>query len=67
MIGVSMPGALFSAREAAKFLSISQRTLWAISAPRGPLPVVKIGTRCLYDPVDLQRYIDARKTKGGFA
>jgi hypothetical protein len=66
MIATSTPTALRSVKDTAKYLGVSQRTLWAISAPRGPLPVVKIGTRCLYDPVDLQRYIDVQKTKGGF-
>jgi hypothetical protein len=56
--------ALLSTKEAAKYLGVSPRTLWGISAPRGPLPVVKIGTRCLYDPVDLAKYIDTQKTKG---
>jgi hypothetical protein len=61
----SSPVTLLSAKDAAKYLGISPRTLWGISAPRGLLPVVKIGTRCLYDPMDLLRYIDAQKTKGG--
>jgi len=62
MTETSLPAALLSAKAAAKYLGISQRTLWAITAPRGPLPVVKIGARCLYDPADLKRYIDAAKT-----
>lgn len=66
MLATSTP-ALLSAKEAAKHLGVSQRTLWAISAPRGPLPVVRIGSRCLYDPVDLANYIDAQKTNGGIA
>jgi hypothetical protein len=66
MIAASTPAALLSANEAAKYLGVSPRTLWAITAPRGPLPVVKIGSRCLYDPVDLQRFINAQKTKGAF-
>lgn len=61
----SPPAALLSARDAAKALAVSPRTLWTISAPRGPLPVVKIGTRCLYDPADLAKYIEAQKKKGG--
>ena len=55
------PSALLSARDAAKHLGISTRTLWSITAPRGTLPVVKIGARCLYDPADLQRYVETQK------
>ena len=58
------PALLVSARHAAKALSISERTLWGITAPRGPLPAVRIGTRVLYDPADLAKYIDGQKTKG---
>lgn len=61
MTAISTPAALLSTRETAKYLGVSLRTLWGISAPRGPLPVVKIGTRCLYDPVDLAKYIEAQK------
>lgn len=64
MTTTSTPAALLSTKEAAKYLGVSVRTLWAITAPRGPLPVVKIGTRCLYDLADLARYIEARKEGG---
>lgn len=30
-------------REAAKALSVSVRTLWSLSAPRGPIPCLRIG------------------------
>jgi hypothetical protein len=30
-------------RDAAKALGISPRTLWALTAPRGPIPCVRIG------------------------
>lgn len=55
------PKLLFSAREAAKALGVCQKTLWALSRPRGDLPVVKMGWRTFYDPRDLQAMIDARK------
>jgi hypothetical protein len=58
------PALLISAKHAANALSISERTLWGITAPRGPLPAVKIGTRVLYDPADLTKYIEGQKTKG---
>ena len=53
---------LLSPRQAAKALSISERTLWAISAPRGPLPVVKIGRSVRYHVANLEVYIGAQKT-----
>ena len=42
---------LLSLTEAAKALSVCPRTLWSLTKPRGPIPVVRIGTRTLY-PVD---------------
>ena len=42
---------LLSSTEAAKALSVCPRTLWSLTKPRGPIPVVRIGTRTLY-PVD---------------
>ncbi len=51
---------LLSAREAAPALSISQRTLWSLTQPRGPIPSIRLGARVLY-PVDaLQKWIDAQ-------
>lgn len=31
-------------REAAKALGISARTLWGLTAPRGPIPCVRVGS-----------------------
>lgn len=33
---------LVDAREAARLLSLSERTLWSLSQPRGPIPVVRV-------------------------
>lgn len=30
-------------REAAMAIGISERTLWSLSAPRGPIPCIRIG------------------------
>ena len=51
---------LLNIREAAKTLGVSERTVWAISAPRGPLACVKIGARVMYRPADLEAYIAAQ-------
>ncbi len=53
---------LLAAPQAARTLSISERKLWEISAPRGPLPTVRIGKRVLYSPADLARFIAAGGT-----
>jgi hypothetical protein len=54
---------LLNARQAAKSLSISERTLHSMTAPRGPIPAVKIGTRVCYAVSDLERAVDALKVK----
>ncbi|HZZ78460.1 MAG TPA: helix-turn-helix domain-containing protein [Gemmataceae bacterium] len=60
-----VPPQLLSVGQAAKALNIGERTLFSISAPRGPLPVVRIGNRVLYDMADIARYIESQKTTGG--
>ncbi|MGE3806215.1 MAG: hypothetical protein AB7K24_16210 [Gemmataceae bacterium] len=53
---------LLDAHGAARFLAISERTLFEIEQPRGPLPVVRVGNRMKrYDPRDLLSYIESRK------
>ncbi|MDC0273373.1 helix-turn-helix domain-containing protein [Planctomycetaceae bacterium] len=46
-----------SPHEAAKSLSISERTLWASTQPRGPIPAVKLGNRVLYPVAGLQEWL----------
>jgi excisionase family DNA binding protein len=59
-----LPGAplLLTAREAARLLSISPRTLWTLTN-RGELPAVRIGRAIRYDPVDLRHWIERQKQK----
>lgn len=58
-------------REAAKALGISARTLWGLTAPRGPIPCVRIGTgkrrAVLYPTADLQAWLtrQTETVKGG--
>jgi hypothetical protein len=54
---------LLNARQAAKSLSISTRTLHSLTAPRGPIPAVKIGTRVCYAVPDLERAIESLKVR----
>jgi excisionase family DNA binding protein len=54
-------------REAAKALGISARTLWGLTAPRGPIPCVRLGSgkrTVLYPTADLQAWL-SREAKGG--
>ncbi len=44
-------------REAARLLSIGERTLWNLTAPRGPIPVAKVGAARLYRRLDLEAWL----------
>lgn len=46
-------------RDAAKALGIGERTLWNLTTPRGPIPVVKVGTARLYRVADLDAWLAA--------
>ena len=50
-------------REAAKALGISERMLWSLTAPRGTIPAVRIGTCVLYPVAGLQAWLD-RQAQG---
>jgi hypothetical protein len=54
---------LLSARDAAGALSVSQRTLWSMTQPRGAIPAIRLGARVLYSIDDLRRWI-AQQTGG---
>jgi hypothetical protein len=55
---------LLSAGDTSRMLSICDKTLWSMTAPRGPIPVVKIGSRVLYSVSALQKWIDAQVAEG---
>ena len=55
---------VMSVSEAAEALGISERTLWQNTAPRGGIPVVKVGRRVLYDPQDLRVWLNSQKLAG---
>jgi excisionase family DNA binding protein len=61
--GNATPPKLVTAREAAKLLGCSERTLWTIT-DRKELPVVRIGRRVSYDTRDLSSWIEAQKVRG---
>lgn len=58
---------LLSAREAARQLGISERTLWGLTQPRGTIPAVRIGVRILYSRESLVQWIAEQAAKGGAA
>lgn len=62
---VIVPRLLLNLREAAQALSVSDRTLWGMSAPRGPIPVVKLGCSIRYEVRALEEYIQAQTQRGG--
>ncbi len=53
-----------STKEAAAALGISERTLYALTAPRGDLRSVKAGSRTLYPVADIQSWL-AQNEQGG--
>jgi hypothetical protein len=53
-----------SPRDAARALSISEKGLWNLTQPRGPIPAAKIGRLVRYDVKDLQAFLDAQKATG---
>lgn len=58
-------------REAAQAIGISERTLWGLSAPRGPIPCIRIGhgkrRSVLYSVAGIQAWLSqqADAQKGG--
>ncbi|MDZ4782612.1 MAG: hypothetical protein SGJ19_20385 [Planctomycetia bacterium] len=55
-------------REAAKALGVSARTLWGLSAPRGPIPCLRVGSgkrqTVLYPVADLQLWLSRQAVHG---
>ena len=55
---------LLTVRQVAKLLSVSDRTVWAHTAPRGPIPAVRIGGAVRYALKDLEAWIQQARNKG---
>lgn len=58
----AIPPLALSPRDAAQSLSMSEKGLWNLTKPRGPIPAAKIGRLVRYDVKDLQAFLDAQKT-----
>lgn len=52
---------LLSIHDAAAALGVSRRTLWSMTAPRGSIPCVRIGSRVLYRPESLRDWAQAQE------
>ena len=57
-------GLLINSRQAAMLLAVSERTLWSYTAPRGPIPAVRIGNAVRYSPAALNDYVRSQVTQG---
>jgi excisionase family DNA binding protein len=55
------PKLLWTSREAAAAMSISERTLWSLTN-RGDIPCIRIGRAVRYDPADIRSWINSQKT-----
>lgn len=51
---------LLTRREAAHALAVSERTLWSMTQPRGPIGVVRLGQSVRYPIESLQDFIRAK-------
>lgn len=54
------PPILVDAREAARLLSLSDRSLFELTVPRGPIPRVVVGAKRLFRVADLQEFAASR-------
>jgi excisionase family DNA binding protein len=61
MKGQSPAPMLLTAKEAARSLSVCEKTLWSLTHPRGPIPAVRIGRAVRYSPEDLRGWIESQK------
>ena len=57
-----MTSRLLKSREAAKYLCVSEKTLWNLQNA-GKIRAVKLNRLVRYDPADLDEFIETSKTK----
>lgn len=51
---------LMNVRQVADQTGLCEKSVWNATAPRGTLPCVKLGARCLYRPEDVSAWIASR-------
>lgn len=54
---------LISKQETARILSISEKKLWSMTYPRGPIISIQLGSRVLYSVESLRRFIQQEEAK----
>jgi excisionase family DNA binding protein len=57
----STPKLLLNQREAAESLGISERSLWGLTEPRGPIPAVRVGRSVRYRFEALRRWVEDKE------
>ena len=57
------PRLLLTPRETALALATSERTLWSLTAPRGPISVVRFGRAVRYSIEALRDFIEQQQQK----
>ena len=57
----AFPQLALSPRDAARALSMSEKGLWNLTKPRGPIPAAKIGRLVRYDVKNYKRSLTAQK------
>jgi predicted DNA-binding transcriptional regulator AlpA len=55
------PKLLLTAREAAAVLSVSERTLWSLTWPRGPIHPVRLGRAVRYSADGLRAWVQSQQ------
>ena len=55
---------LLTTREAAAFLGLSERKVWSLTAPRGPLPAIRISRSIRFSAADLEGFVDRCRVGG---
>jgi predicted DNA-binding transcriptional regulator AlpA len=60
------PKLLLKPREAAAALGLSEKSLWSLTQPRGPIPVVRVGERSVrYSVAALEKWIAGQAAEVG--
>ena len=55
---VDAPPLALDTTQAARAISVSPRTLWSLTSPRGPIKAKKVGRLNLYPISELQRFLN---------
>lgn len=54
---------LVGIREASELVQVSERKLWSMSSPRGPVPVVRVGKLLRYNVESLRAWAAQQEQK----